>query len=95
MMLDYNFTPETIYEEARKVELEAMQLYLNACEAIATACTATAPYVFTAYSEAENGLRCRYLDLLDFVIDAEDERALNALISARTFLDVVRRRLFP
>ena len=95
MMFDYNFTPETLYEEARKVELETTLLYLEVCKALSTACTATAPYIIGMYRKEERGLRYQYLKVRTLALDAEDERTLNALGSTRVLLNTVRERLLP
>ena len=94
---DYKHDPTyqygVLYHDCNQIELEATQLYLVACEAMATACTATAPYLIECYGAAERALRARYKGLIAPVIRAEDKRALNALVSARLYLNIVRERL--
>lgn len=83
----YNF-----YKIARKVELDAAQLYLASCEAMATACTATAPYVIQAYEEAYRSLkeRCSFMERVASCTSSDVSKGLEALASAKTYLRIIK-----
>ena len=96
----YNGSYENVALEAqaRELELDCAQFYLDACERMATACTATAPYLIRGYREADRALRLRglYISSLAGFLDsetAEYKATQRSLGSANVYLRIVEKLL--
>jgi hypothetical protein len=84
--------------QARELELDCAQFYLDACERLATACTATAPYLIRGYREVDHAFRLRglYISSLARFIDsetAEYKATQRSLGSANVYLRIVEKLL--